>query len=369
MSSDSAAPAPAAAPAPFRFVGINFDHMHMGDLLRKVHEHPGAEIAGICDADPARMQKVIENFQIPPERVFTDVKTCLKAVKPDAAILCPATGRHAEYVELVAPHKVHLLVEKPFAASLKHADRMIAAAKANKVRMAINWPIRWSPCHVTAHRLVSEGLIGQLEEVHHYGGNRGPLWHSADKVELTPTDAMKRKSWFYKKGEGGGSLLDYLGYGATFATWYHGGKKPLEVTAVTHGSAGLEVDEHSIVVCRYKVGLSKLETRWGTFTDPWTHQPQPKCGFILKGTAGTISSFDYSETLRVQTAECPEGRDVPVDVLEAPFRNPIEYFVHAVRNKVPFEGPLSPKISRVGQQIVDTAVKSAEKKKTIKLLE
>ena len=38
----------------YRVVGINFDHMHMGDLLRQVHDHPDAEIAGICDADTAR---------------------------------------------------------------------------------------------------------------------------------------------------------------------------------------------------------------------------------------------------------------------------------------------------------------------------
>ncbi|NBU65323.1 MAG: gfo/Idh/MocA family oxidoreductase, partial [Chloroflexia bacterium] len=48
----------------WKFVGVNFDHMHMGDLLRKVHEHPNAEIAGICDADPARMQAAIANFNI-----------------------------------------------------------------------------------------------------------------------------------------------------------------------------------------------------------------------------------------------------------------------------------------------------------------
>ena len=34
----------------WRVAGINFDHLHMGDLLREVHEHPNAEIAGICDA-------------------------------------------------------------------------------------------------------------------------------------------------------------------------------------------------------------------------------------------------------------------------------------------------------------------------------
>ena len=47
--------------------------------------------------------------------------------------------------------------------------------------------------------------------------------------------------------------------------------------------------------------LSKFETRWGTFTDPWTLQPQPKCGFVIVGSEGTISSYDYEEVIRVQT--------------------------------------------------------------------
>ena len=40
----------------WKIAGINFDHMHMGDLLRHVHEHPCAEIVGICDEVPDRMR-------------------------------------------------------------------------------------------------------------------------------------------------------------------------------------------------------------------------------------------------------------------------------------------------------------------------
>src|ERR1700722_18810632 len=79
-------------------VGLNFDHMHMGDLLRMCAEHPGVEIAGICDERPARMQSVIAKRRIPAERVFTDPDRCLDATRPDFAILCPATARHADYV-------------------------------------------------------------------------------------------------------------------------------------------------------------------------------------------------------------------------------------------------------------------------------
>ena len=352
-----------------KVVGLNFDHMHMGDLLRKCHEHPGVEISGICDEDPARMQAVIANFKIPPQRVFTDPERCLAATEPDFVVLCPAPAQHAEYVELAAQHRAHILLEKPFAANLRDADRMIATARKAKRLLAINWPLRWSASHVTAHRLLREGRIGALQEVHYYGGNRGPLWHSADKIEITPTPAMKRKSWFYKKARGGGSLLDYLGYGTTLGTWFHDGRKPLEVMTVTDRTRGLEVDEHSVTIARYTTGLSKFETRWGTFTDPWIQQPQPKCGFVLKGDDGTISCYDYEPTICVQTRAKPAAVMVPVDKLRAPFQDPIQYLAHCINEGLAIEGPLSPRISRIGQQIVDTAMRSARLGKTVPLLD
>jgi len=351
-----------------RVAGINFDHFHMGDLLRMVAEDGAAEIVGICDTQPARMQMAIDNFGIPAERVFTEVDECLEKSRPDIVILCPATARHAEYVERVAPHRVHILVEKPFGGSVEEADRMIAAARRNKIMLAINWPLRWVPGHCTAYRLLVEGRIGELEEVHYYDGNRGPLWHTADKIETKPTPALKRKSWFYKKGQGGGSLLDYLGYGTTLGTWYHRGRKPLEVTAVANHPNGLEVDEHSVTIARYVCGLSKFETRWGTFTDPWKIQPQPKCGFVLKGREGTISSYTYERTVRMQTRKNAEGENVQVDRLKPPLQNPVQYLIDCLRRDRPPEGPLAPAVSRIGQQIVDSARLSAARKRTVPLV-
>lgn len=133
--------------------------------------------------------------------------------------------------------------------------------------------------------------------------------------------------------------------------------------------AGLEVDEHSVTVVRYDAGLSKFETRWGTFTDPWTHQPQPKCGFVIVGTKGTISSYDFEPTVRVQTGDHPEGKQVPVDELQPPHQDPIQYFIDCIANDKPVEGPLCPEICRIGQQIVDTACQSAEKKTTLPLIQ
>jgi glucose-fructose oxidoreductase len=354
----------------FKVVGINFDHMHMGDLLRCAFEHPDVEIAGICDTRPERMAPIAEHFDSPDERIFTDYRACLETARPDIAMLCPATATHGEWVERVAPFGVNILVEKPFAASLAEADRMIAAVANSGKQMVINWPLAWYPPHVTSKRLIDEGVIGAVIEVHYYDGNRGPLRHLADKVEVSAEEAARRKneSWWYQRAKGGGALNDYLGYGVTLGTWFHGGEKPIEVTAVVDEPAGLEVDEHSITLARYAKGLSKYETRWGTFTDPWTHQPQPKCGFVIVGTEGTISSYDYEPTIRVQTRLHPEGEVIPVDTLESPYQNPIQNFVHSLATGEPVHAPLSPAICRIGQQIVDSARLSAEKKRTVPLV-
>ncbi|KQU64971.1 glucose-fructose oxidoreductase [Aminobacter sp. DSM 101952] len=356
--------------ARWRVAGINFDHMHMGDLLREVHQHPDAEIAGIYDSNPERMAAAIANFSIPADRVFTDLDVCIEATRPDLAIICAATAEHADHVERVARHKVHVLVEKPFASSLADADRMIAAMKPTGRQMAINWPLAWYPSHNTAKRLIDEGAIGEVIEVHYYDGNRGPLYHLADKVEVTPeqVEAAKPTSWWYKKASGGGSLRDYLGYGVTLATWFRNGEKPLEVTSVIDQTPGIEVDQHSITVCRYKSGLSKFETRWGTFTDPWTLQPQPKCGFVILGTDGTISSYDYEPHVTVQTRAHPEAYPVPVDALPVGRRAPVEYVLDCLAKGLPITGPLSPEMSRIGQQITDNAALSAELKRTVELL-
>jgi predicted dehydrogenase len=356
-------------PARYRVVGINFDHMHMGDLLRQVHDHPDAEIAGICDADPARMASAINSFAIPPARVFTDVAACM-ATAPDLVILCPATADHARYVEMVAPFGRNIMVEKPFAASLADADRMIAACAASGARLAINWPLAWVDAHVTTKRLIDQGTIGQVREVHFYDGNRGPLYHLADKVEVTDAEVERQKplSWWYKSASGGGSLLDYLGYGATLGTWFLNGEAPIDVTATTWAAPGIEVDEHSVTVLRYARGLSRMETRWGTFTDPWTHQPQPHCGFVIVGSDGTIASWDYADHVTLQTRARPAAHPIPVDRASPPDRGPIEHILHAFATGGPLRGPLDPAIARTGQRIVDTAFLSAQARRTLPLI-
>jgi glucose-fructose oxidoreductase len=208
-------------------------------------------------------------------------------------------------------------------------------------------------------------------EVHYHGGNRGPLFHDADKV-VTDGGTLSDKlgSWWYQPQHGGGAMRDYLGYGVTLGAWFDGGRRPVSVTTITGGNPALPVDEHSITVCRYASGhLSHFSTRWGTFTDPWIHQPTPRCGFQVVGTRGTLASWDYATEVWMQDDAQPAGRAVPLDTIAAHLRDPIAYIIHCLRTGEEPDGPLGARLSRLGQEIIDAAVRSAESGRSVNLAE
>jgi predicted dehydrogenase len=343
----------------WRVAVVGFSHMHAGDQVRQALETPAIELVGLFDDDLARMTPVVNDFGLDPSIVFSSLDALIAESAPDIVVICSTTREHTDLVERLAPHGIHVMLEKPFAVSLAEADRMIAAARAGGATLSVNWPLAWYPAHRTAQRLLAEGTIGEVREIHYYDGNRGPLKHVHDKKAMDVVDADKDSAWWYSAADGGGSLLDYLGYGATLSTWMRDGQLPTSILAKTFVPAGMEVDEQSVVIASYPQGLSVLQTRWGTFTDPWTMQPYPRCGFVIVGERGTILSEDYAPTVMIQTADRPVPTAVPVDTLAPEFTSGLGYLVARLTRGEPIEGPSSWQISRAGQVIVDAAIRSA----------
>jgi glucose-fructose oxidoreductase len=89
----------------------------------------------------------------------------------------------------------------------------------------------------------------------------------------------------------------------------------------------------------------------------------------MVGSRGTLSSYDYEPTVRLQTEARPAGEDVPVDTIPPESQGPIAYVIDALKRGKKVDGPLSPRIARIGQQIVDSAVRSARLRRTVRLLD
>ena len=56
-------------------------------------------------------------------------------------------AHHADVVELCVPRGIHVMVEKPMAATLEQADRMLTAARKAGTVLMVNWPTAWESRH------------------------------------------------------------------------------------------------------------------------------------------------------------------------------------------------------------------------------
>lgn len=107
------------------------------------------QLAGVVDRDSATLAAASEKFGVPG---FETIEACLAATdKLDAASICVPTVHHATAAAPLLAAGVDLLVEKPLAANLADADRILELARAHKRIVQAGHLERFNPA-VTAAR-------------------------------------------------------------------------------------------------------------------------------------------------------------------------------------------------------------------------
>src|SRR5208282_6746985 len=125
-------------------------------------EIEGAELAGIVDTNAERARQIAAEFGT---HVLPDLGA-LAAERVDAVSLAVPTREHARVGCLLLDAGVDVLVEKPMAASLDEADRLIASAKRSGRILQVGHVERFNPAVVAAHKIVSQPMFF---EVHRLG--------------------------------------------------------------------------------------------------------------------------------------------------------------------------------------------------------
>ncbi len=103
-------------------------------------QNEAAEVVGIFDVNAAAAEKVGAEFGLP---VFADFRAL--AEKCDAlSVATPATFHGDTVLPLLEMGK-HVLVEKPIAATLEEAEKMVAAAEAKHLVLGVGQVERFNP--------------------------------------------------------------------------------------------------------------------------------------------------------------------------------------------------------------------------------
>jgi len=130
--------------------------------VRVWSEIEGAELAGIVDTNAERARRIATEFGT---RVIPDLGA-LAAERVDAVSLAVPTREHARVGCLLLDAGVDVLVEKPMAASLDEADRLIASAKRSGRILQVGHVERFNPAVAAAQKIVSRPMFF---EVHRLG--------------------------------------------------------------------------------------------------------------------------------------------------------------------------------------------------------
>jgi predicted dehydrogenase len=181
-------------------IGLGIGRVH----LRCYAARDDVRIVAVCDIDEALSKKVASDYGA---TAYTSVSEMLSNERLDAVSVCTPPKSHAEIVEMCANAKVHVLCEKPMAASISDCKRMIEAAERNNVVLMIAHKKRFHPFYAFLKRM-SDSEWGPI------------LWASV-RFALGRVE----KDWFWDEADGGGPILENAVHMFDLLRWLMGEPK------------------------------------------------------------------------------------------------------------------------------------------------
>ncbi|NNF35191.1 MAG: Gfo/Idh/MocA family oxidoreductase [Saprospiraceae bacterium] len=256
-------------------IGLVHTHVHwilgrekLGDI----------EIVAIVEPNTELAQRYAEQHGYSMDIVFNTMEEMSEHVDVDAVTVFNTIYDHLNVVEFFAPKGIHIMVEKPLAVSIDHANRMVDIARKYNVHLLTNYETTWYPStHRTYELINNDSRIGSIRKMKFYTGHPGPIEIGCNEEFLEwLTDPVLN---------GGGALTDFGCYGANISTWMMMGEQPLSVTAITKQLKPHlypDVEDEALIIIDYKNAQSIIEASWN-----WSHNRKDMEVF---GTKGYIQS-------------------------------------------------------------------------------
>lgn len=335
-----------------RLAFVGAAHVHFRGLMTAALASPTAAVVGVVEEDTELREHYVREFSGVPS--FTSAEEMYDERSPQAIIICTDNRRAADVAVDAAARGIHVMKEKPMAATLALAEQMATAAARHGIRLMVNWPTNWWPSIHHAKKLVDEGRIGRVWQVHHRFGHGGP----PPDYHLQGPASRVGWGWLIDRGRnGGGAYVDFCSYGAVFSRWVMG--QPSRVVAMggRYAKDFFTVDDNAVLILGYPKGHSVCE---GTWTQPSVPYPIP---IMIYGERGAIAITGQTELKLANRGEPGEVSSVEAETIEAPplpdhYQSAPAYFTHCLLHDLPFEGIVAAEVSRDAQEILEAGAKS-----------
>jgi UDP-N-acetylglucosamine 3-dehydrogenase len=130
--------------------------------VRLYHDLPQSELVAIADADGALAEATAQRHGV---RFYTDFCALLDNEEIDALSVCVPTTLHLEVAAEVIRRGIHLLIEKPIAATVAEGQRLVDLARDRDLICAVGHVERFNPAVVELKRRLVAGELGRIFEI------------------------------------------------------------------------------------------------------------------------------------------------------------------------------------------------------------
>lgn len=313
-------------------------HDHVWGELRRWLETDRIEIVAAADAHAPLLERVTQEFGV--DHCFESAREMFEACEIDVLQICTSNAAATDVVEQAAQRGIHVMLEKPMAATLEQADRMLAAAERSEILFMINWPFRWRPDTLQSWDLVSSGIVGDVFNARVRMAHKGPR-------EFGCTDYFC--DWLFDASQnGGGAIIDYCCYGAAAFRHLFGMPDSVQAVAARLAKKDIEVDDNAAITLIYEDRFAVTEASWCQI--PSYHDS------VYMGTKGTL----WTDEGRIIVADKDKQTEITVEPLPDGRRTGPQYFVTCLDTKEVPSDVCSPRVCRDTQELLAAGLRAAE---------
>jgi len=201
---------------------------HWGpNLIRNFHNHQASDVAWVVDRDESRL--ALTQSRYPEIQVATDTACVLADPRVDAVVIATPTSTHYEFALAALQAGKHVLVEKPIATRLSHAEELCELAEREGRVLMVGHVFLYNSAIRRVKELLAQRKIGQIHYLTLVRTNLGPIRMDVNAAwDLAAHDVAIVNYWLdaipTHAAAHGGSWINSGIEDAVFATlWYDQG--------------------------------------------------------------------------------------------------------------------------------------------------
>jgi len=133
------------------------------NIVRNLHEAPGAEAVAVADLSKERLDVISKRF--PAVRVTTDYRELVEDPSIDAICVVTPVRTHRKLAEEAFAAGKHVFVEKPLAHTVSDAEAIVRAADRAKKTLMVGHTFVYNPAVVAVKNILESDGIGRVHYI------------------------------------------------------------------------------------------------------------------------------------------------------------------------------------------------------------